>query len=122
MPTFHSQTFRIIKALSLLAYKEPFPNEAAMTVCNRAKPVLFDIFISCIERKQNQLAIPHIGFWAVGCIFVPLALHSKRMGIPVVQFKFSINSVIPNRISNKLYKKKILPACVQRSQCCDINF
>lgn len=42
----------------------------------------------------------------VECIFVPLALHSKIISIPLPS-KFSVNSVIPNRISNKLCKKKI---------------
>lgn len=105
MPKFHSKAFRIIRTLCLLVYEELFPNKGAIRVCNRAKLVLFNIFICCIVRKQNQLAIPHIGFWVVGCIFVPLGLHSKRISIPDPS-KFNINSVIPNRISNKLCKRK----------------
>lgn len=122
MPTFHSQAFRIIKALCLLAHKEPFPNEAAIPVCSRAKPVLFNVFIGCIQRKQNQLPTPHIiGFWVGGCIFVCFALHSKRMNIPL-QTKFGRNSVVPNRSSSKPFKKKTSEsACVQRCHCCNIN-
>lgn len=55
MPTFHSKAFRIIKTLYLLAYEELFPKEAAITVCDRAKLVLFNIFISFIERKKISL-------------------------------------------------------------------
>ena len=121
MPTFHSQAFRIIKALCLLAYKEPFPNEGAIPACSRAKPVLFNIFISCIQMKQNQLPTPCRGFWVGGCIFVCFALHSKRMSVPL-RTKFSINSVVPNRSSNKLCKKKTSEsACVQGCHCRNIN-
>lgn len=65
MPIFHSQTFRIIKALyftKLMAYKELLPTEATVLVCNRVRPVLFNDFVSFIQKKQSQLHTASIGF------------------------------------------------------------
>lgn len=88
-----------------------------------AEPGLSCSVFFCQWHTKETNSASHSTHWLLGgrvcCVW--FALHSKIMSIPL-QTKFSTDSVVPNRSSNKLCKKKTSEsACVQRCHCHNIN-